>query len=137
VLSRAYYDRYGLWYPGYDGYLVDNDFTLCAHRRNVIVDGRALRFEHRHPLHGGTKSESHVRIEATRDAGRELLGQRWPMWKRRLLRWPLRPRKGQHTIGPVERTVRGGVARLGYAAALVPARVRARTRGTARRSPSG
>ena len=135
VLSRAYYERFGLWYPEYEGYLVDNDFTLAAHRRNVIIDGRAVRFEHRHPLHGGVKTESHQLIEVTRAAGRELLGRRWPMWKRRMVRWPLRPRNQQTTIGPLERAARGGVARLGYAGALVPdaARVRLRTwtRGSA------
>jgi len=92
VISRNYYKNYGLWHPQYDGYYVDNDFALSAHRRNVVIDGSQL--------------------------GKAIFVPRWPTWKRRLIRWPLKPRAGQVVISPAERAIRGTVARLGYPLAL-------------------
>ena len=134
VISRNYYKNYGLWHPQYNGYYVDNDFALSAHRRNVVIDGSQLKFDHKRPQNiGPSSSESQKLIRTTKAEGKTIFVQRWPTWKRRLIRWPLKPRAGQVTIGPAERAIRGTVARLGYLLALLPETVRARLRSITRR----
>jgi hypothetical protein len=64
VVSRAFYTRFGLFSPAYRGVYCDNDFTTRAFWRSVILDGRSLRLEHRHPALTDTvaPSESHDRM---------------------------------------------------------------------------
>lgn len=135
VISRNYYKNYGLWHPQYDGYYVDNDFALSAHRRNVVIDGSQLKFDHKRPRNTrpSSSSESQELIRTTRAQGKAIFVPRWPTWKRRLIRWPLKPRAGQVVISPAERAIRGTVARLGYPLALSRYTVRTWLRSIARR----
>ena len=135
VISRKYYQNYGLWHPQYDGFFVDDDFTLSAHRRNVVIDGSHLKFDHKHGQNRGRSSSSASQklMMTTWTKGKTIFVQRWPTWKRRLIRRPLKPRAGQVAIGPGERAIRGTVARLGYLLALLPDTVRTRLRSITRR----
>ncbi|HEV3362717.1 MAG TPA: hypothetical protein VG795_01020 [Acidimicrobiia bacterium] len=64
VVSRAFYDRFGLFSPSFRGVYCDNEFTTRAFWCSVILDGRSLRLDHRHPTlsTGTTRSESHERL---------------------------------------------------------------------------
>ena len=64
VVSRAFYRRFGLFSPSYQGVYCDNDFTVRAFWRSVILDGRSLRLDHRHPAWNEqlAQSESHDRL---------------------------------------------------------------------------
>lgn len=86
IISRAYLRRYGLFNPVYRGIGADNDFTFSAHCRGLVVDGRDLVFEHRHPTMGATPSESHHSISSSDelDYGKSVLASRWPRWRRRI-----------------------------------------------------
>lgn len=124
ILSRRYFERFGLWCPEYDGWYVDDDFTLSAHRRNLVIDGRRLQLDHRHPSAGAPSSSSHDLIRETRERGKVIFDRRWPMWKRRLVRLPLRPRTDQQTIGIWSQLARSSLSRTGYIIALVPSPIR-------------
>lgn len=126
VISRRYFELYGLFHAGYEGIGVDNDFTLSAFRRGLVIDGRPLVLEHRHPSRGIKASESHLAMSEAerRQFGKELFESRWPNWKRHIWRRYLRPKPGQITIGPLARLCRGSVSRLGYIAGLAPSRMR-------------
>lgn len=133
ILSRRYFERFGLWHPQYEGYVVDNDFTLCAHRRNVVIDGRRLQLNHRSPLEGGATSASHQLMRESREVGKAVFARRWPVWKRRLVRLPLRPRSGQRTISPWSQLARASLSRTGYLLALIPRPILDRLRAIRRR----
>ena len=47
IISRSFYTKFGLFSLSYRGVYCDNDFTARAFWRSVILDGRALRLEHR------------------------------------------------------------------------------------------
>lgn len=128
VLSRRYYEKFGLWHSEYDGYLVDNDFTWSARRRNLVIDGRSVVFNHRSPGEGVAPSVSHRLMWTTREAGESILNQRWPTWKRRLIDWPLDPKSGQTRVGPVAQLARGFGSRLGYLLVAIPERWRSSLR---------
>jgi hypothetical protein len=49
VVSRAFYQRYGLFSTDFDGVYCDNDITVRAFWQSVILDGRSLILEHQHP----------------------------------------------------------------------------------------
>lgn len=135
IISRGHYEKYGLFHPSYEGIGVDNDFTLSAFRRGLVIDGRELVLEHRHPSRGADASESHLAMsEASRCAsGKALFDARWPRWKRHLWRRYLRPKSGQRRIGPAHRLWHGGLSRLGYLAGLAPVRARRTVRRVAGR----
>lgn len=64
VVSRAFYTKFGLFSPSYQGVYCDDDFTARAFWRSVILDGRSLELEHRHPRLSDevAPSESHDRL---------------------------------------------------------------------------
>lgn len=64
VVTRAFYDRWGLFSDAYRGVYCDNDITTRAYWRAVILDGRMLALDHRHPsvLSGVESSESFVSV---------------------------------------------------------------------------
>lgn len=61
VVSRAFYDKFGLFSPAYRGVYCDTDLTRRAFWNSVILDGRSLQVEHRHPVLSDrvVPSESH------------------------------------------------------------------------------
>src|SRR5581483_1233758 len=64
VVSRSFYAKFGLFSPSYRGVYCDTDFTTRAYWCSVILDGRSLRLEHRHPelTEEVAPSESHDRM---------------------------------------------------------------------------
>lgn len=64
VVSRAWYQEYGLFDPRFHGVLCDTDLTLRAYKHAFIVDGRSLlQVVHKNPLvdEGFEESKSHSR----------------------------------------------------------------------------
>lgn len=49
VVSRRFYQTLGFFSDSYHGVFCDQDITVRAFRLAVILDGRTLRLEHRHP----------------------------------------------------------------------------------------
>lgn len=84
VVSRAFYQSYGLFAPGYRGVFCDNDITTRAFWRAAILDGRDLRLQHEHPTVDPAEnwSESHRRVNSDLEwaYGRDLYRS---MWSRR------------------------------------------------------
>jgi hypothetical protein len=81
LVSRRYYQRFGLWCPLYQGHFVDNDLTLSTQRRGALIDGRQLTLHHHHWVHGAQPTESHEKMQLSHDAGEALFARRWPAWK--------------------------------------------------------
>jgi hypothetical protein len=86
VVSRAFYRQHGLFSPRYRGVYCDNDITLRAFWKSVILDGRSLVLEHRHPSVDPSiaRSESQHRVSAEEEYnhGRELLVASWANHRR-------------------------------------------------------
>lgn len=120
IISRRFYEKWGLWHPEYHGYVVDIDFTLTAHRRGLVVEGRSVRF-----YHHSEDTESHERIPTSQPQGAAIYNRRWPMRKRHLLRRYYTPPPGKVTMSEARIAARGLTnAGVGYAKAVVPERVR-------------
>ena len=67
VVSRAFYERHGLFTPEFTGVYCDDDITRRAFWRAAILDGRPLVLHHRHPTLMPAEvasTESHTRINA-------------------------------------------------------------------------
>jgi hypothetical protein len=64
VLSRQFYVRLGFFSPAFRGISSDNDLTIRAFSRAVIIDGREVTFEHRHPSFRSdvSASDSHAKM---------------------------------------------------------------------------
>jgi hypothetical protein len=117
VVSRCFYERYGLWESGYEGHYVDHDFFQTAHRQGVVIDGRAIRLMHRNPAYGAEDppTESQRRISAdTRVSGRARFDDRWPAWRRRYLKRYFRPRAQQHSVCAARMKWRHVLGAAGY-----------------------
>ena len=69
VVSRRFYESFGLFDPNFRGVYCDNDITMRAFLLSRIVDGRELSFRHSHPhFERDTQaSVSHNKINATRE----------------------------------------------------------------------
>jgi hypothetical protein len=72
VISRAFYTKFGLFSPSYRGVYCDTDLTARAFWHSMILDGRALQLEHRHPAFTGEilPSESHHRVNQPQEYAR-------------------------------------------------------------------
>jgi hypothetical protein len=94
VVSRAFYEEFGLFAPQFDGVCCDDDITRRAFWRSVIVDGRELVLDHRHPtlVAGTVGSESHERINAPSEyaKGHAILESLWTR-RQRIVRVRLAP----------------------------------------------
>jgi hypothetical protein len=94
VVSRAFYERHGLFDPRFDGVCCDDDITRRAFWRSVILDGRAIVLDHRHPtlVTGAVGSESHQRINAPAEYvnGHAVLDSLWTR-RQRTVRTRLTP----------------------------------------------
>lgn len=84
VVSRAFYERFGLFSPSYRGVYCDDDFSARAYWRSVILDGRSLQLEHRHPTLSNdvARSESYDRLNRREEYGRGR-AQYLAAWSRR------------------------------------------------------
>lgn len=59
ILSRTRYQKLGYaLYPEYDGLRSDVDFTLHAQHDGVVIDARAVKFVHDHPIERGESIEA-------------------------------------------------------------------------------
>lgn len=84
VLSRRYYERFGLYDQRFHGLGCGMDLTRRAFWNSLIIDGRDLRVEHRHPSRDRPIPASRSQRRQNRDEEKqhalELLGT-WPRWK--------------------------------------------------------
>lgn len=68
VVSRAFYERLGLFSEKLHGVYCDDDITLRSYWGAAIIDGRSLVLEHRHPTLAATPvSESQRRVNDPRE----------------------------------------------------------------------
>lgn len=108
VISRAFYQRFGLFSDLFTGVFCDDDITLRALFHAAIVDGRALRLQHDHPsnLKGKFPSESQNRINKAEEFqyGREALNSLWSPRRRAVRTRFLRP--GPGILGANAMTIR-------------------------------
>ena len=81
VISRAFYERHGLFDDAYRGVFCDDDITRRAFWRAAILDGRSIVLHHQHPSLDKTlqKSESQSRINSKHEYrhGREQYLAAW------------------------------------------------------------
>jgi hypothetical protein len=50
ILTRKRYQRFGyVFFPSYQSMFTDTEFSFVAKQDHVVIDGRALLFEHMHP----------------------------------------------------------------------------------------
>jgi hypothetical protein len=82
VVSRRYFDKYGLWSPVYSGMYVDTDLTLSAFWRSTIIDGRHIRLNHSNPVVNPkfppSISFSEANSNREYNLGRTAFDKRWP-----------------------------------------------------------
>lgn len=87
VISRALFERNGLFDPRFRGVYCDDDITLTCFWRYAILDGRELVLDHRHPAldESITQSASQTRQNQTEEYrhGAAVLKSKWSVWKRR------------------------------------------------------
>jgi hypothetical protein len=110
VVSRAFYERHGLFSDAYHGVYCDDDLTLRAFWRAVILDGRSLVFDNRHFSFNPAvpRSESHDRINQPREYqyGRAVLRSSWSPRERNARIWLLSPVAGTQLSESMLRTFR-------------------------------
>lgn len=86
IVSRAFYLRHGLFSASYTGVYCDDDLSLRAYWRAIIIDGHGIEFEHRHPSLNDSvlSTESHLRINAEEEyiRGREVFRAKWNWFQR-------------------------------------------------------
>lgn len=101
IVSRAFYSKFGLFSPSYRGVYCDDDLTARAFWRSVILDGRALQLEHRHPpAHeplAGTESQRRINRREEYDFGRSQYIATWSLRKRHAKRH-LVPTSSPHNL---------------------------------------
>lgn len=91
VVSRAFYEAYGLFGSAYRGLYCDDDLTTRAFWNAVILDGRSLRLDHRHPsLDPGvvvSGSQQRMNRSAEYEFGRAVYVSSWSKRQRLARRW--------------------------------------------------
>lgn len=114
VISRALYEKNGLFDSRFRGVYCDSDITLTCFWNYSIIDGRDLVLEHRHPTVDPsiTQSESHAKQNHPMEYlhGTSVLAGKWPAWKRRstirLVSIPVGGRQSWRTVDLVSRALR-------------------------------
>jgi hypothetical protein len=105
LVSRKFYEKFGLFDEAFRGVYCDDDITLRAFLFSFIVDGRALAFEHKHPFFGGvigaTASQSKMNDPREYEWGKAVFLQKWPRLHKKLNlnRLSLSRRLTRHTLG--------------------------------------
>lgn len=101
VVSRAYYDKWGLFSFSFSGVYCDDDITRRAFWRSVIIDGRHLKFRHVHPTLDPTLdvtvSQGRINRESEYVTGLRRMVDRWP---RSLLVSRIRMLSPSETLSP-------------------------------------
>jgi GT2 family glycosyltransferase len=86
IISRAFFNRFGLFHPDFYGICCDDDLSLRAWRYAIVLDGRRLVFAHYNPRSNfkikPTGSQERVNRPEEYDHGRRVLAGLWPRWKR-------------------------------------------------------
>lgn len=77
VVSRRFFEKLGLFDPAYTGLFCDDDITLRSFRRAVVVDGSALRLQHRRSHVRPTASQARINTEEELARGRNVRDRRW------------------------------------------------------------
>jgi len=69
IVSRKFYESFGLFDSDFRGVYCDNDITMRAYLLSQILDGRGLQFRHSHPHFESDVAESvsHKKINAQRE----------------------------------------------------------------------
>ncbi len=87
VVSRRFYDSFGLFAPQMRGVYCDDEITRRAYWQALILDGRSMAFEHAHPtLTGGFETDSQRMINRASEYeyGARAYEDLWPKWRRRV-----------------------------------------------------
>jgi len=141
VISRKYYERFGLWNSEYHGHYVDHDFTYAAYHHGLVLDGRRVRVTQLNAAYGQdvplTASQVRMAAESAID-GRALFEKRWPQRRRRVTKRYFRPRPGLRRVPEWRRLGRIGLAKLGYLKGGIPRSLRTRYQagsGLVKRAP--
>ena len=59
IFTRMLFEERGYAvHPSYDGMFSDNEFTEHAKAKGIVLDGRHIRYEHRHPAFGTAEMDS-------------------------------------------------------------------------------
>ena len=83
VVSRAYFERHGLFSDEFHGVYCDLDITQRAFWSEVILDGRSLALQHRHPSIDSsippTASQRRVNQKREYAHGRRVFNSHWSL----------------------------------------------------------
>jgi hypothetical protein len=97
LVSRGFYERFGLFEPSYSHLFVDLDLTLTAFWKRLIIDCRGIEFTHRHPSFSATHEPSVSQVRGNRplevEVGNAVFRARWPLVMRATDPMLLNPRK--------------------------------------------
>jgi len=88
VISRKFYSKFGLFGPEFDGLYCDDDITLRAYNYAVVIDGKRLALEHRHPTVGDfawTQSQTRMNLSTEYEKGLRTLREKWNRAQRAVL----------------------------------------------------
>jgi hypothetical protein len=81
LISRAFYNDFGLFDPEFRGVFCDNDITIRAYLFSRTVDGRSVEFTHAHPHFDQTVAESisqtKINAPAEYDLGRKVFRKKF------------------------------------------------------------
>jgi hypothetical protein len=81
VVSRAYFERHGLFDPRFRGVFADDDITWTAFSRAVVLDGSRAVFEHAHPALDpsleASESQDTINTGDEERYGRQVLLTKW------------------------------------------------------------
>lgn len=89
IVSRRFYARFGLFAPQFTGMYCDDDITIRAFNRAVVLNGTSLILEHRHPFLGPyswSESQQRMNARAEYDAGRRVFLSNWNRFRRAVRR---------------------------------------------------
>ena len=119
VVSRAYFQRRGLWDPRYTGYGVDNAFTLTAHLAGLVIDGRSVQFHHARSDSDQGITESQRRMRADGASARQFESL-VPRCKRYHRRNDVKVRRGRTELLGIDRCAAATISRTGFLWGAIP-----------------
>jgi hypothetical protein len=81
VVSRRFFERFGLFDPEYTGLFCDDDITLRSFRHAVVIDGSALRLQHQRLDSRPTASQRRINTDEELARGRRVRDRKWGRWR--------------------------------------------------------